>query len=101
MSGNHDFKEYLFVCPFKDQSDGSILPFYVSKEYNVGSFGDEPYMPGRFIFPTLVTLSTYTYPKRFYTVILAEKPAIAFTKPNFNIEIYYLGIRKYIQPGNN
>lgn len=95
VTTSHYFKEYVFVCPFRNSGSSSnraIIPYYVSKEYDVGPFG-EPYMPGRFIFGNLVP----KHPNSLFYMILAEEPASTFTDTNFNVELYYLQIRKYIQ----
>lgn len=86
-------EEYVFVCPLEDAVNDKVIPFYISKEYNVGPF-DEPRMPGRFIFRNLAQRVNIPY-----YMVLAEEPAIAYTEPGFSIESYYLQMRKYIQPG--
>lgn len=88
---SYNFKEFVFVCPLMDWSDSDIFPYYVSKEYNVALPG-APYKPGRFLFGIIKPeLKTY--------VMLAEEPAAAFTKPGFNVEMYYLQIRRHAEPG--
>lgn len=91
----NDFPEYVFVCLVNDpdpsgQQPSAITPVYVSKEYNVGPFS-VPIKPGRFVY----------FMPRHYGVkfALAEEPAVAYTDLRFNVELHYLQIRKYVQPG--
>ena len=84
----------MVVCPVKDFSGRYIIPYYVSKEYNICSRG-EFYIPGRFV------LGNFT-PERssasYDSVLLAEEPAIAFVPIDFKVEMHYLRMRKYITP---
>ena len=88
--------EHAFICLMKD-SRGNIIPYYVSKEYNLYGEGEGVHVPGRFLFrkPRIQT------PPNHYQILLAEKPAVGIEKHNFNVELYYLGIRKYRQPGKS
>jgi hypothetical protein len=87
--------EYVFVCLLEDTVLNDIVPLYVSKEYNV--CGDESYAAGRFVFvkPAPVGLPSH----RYHYMLLAEESATAYTRSDFNVEQYYLEIRKYRQPG--
>lgn len=91
----HPFMEHVFICPIKDSSNEFIRPLYVSKEYNVGPFGEHLYKPGRFLFGNFTPNHSHPY----VNVMLVENPAIVFTEPNFNVEIYYLQMRKNTKPG--
>lgn len=97
---HHYFKEYAFVCPIKDEFGNEELTraYYVSKEYNVSSFS-ELYMPGRFLFGTV--LAGHGYPMYCHAKIFAEAPARADTETSLDIELQYLRIRKYTQSGTN
>ena len=89
-----NFQEYVFYCPFRDLDDEeSTYHFHISKEYNVGPFS-EPYMPGRF-------LIGHSEAEKLDEIdlLLAEEPAKAYTKQGFDIELFYLQLRKYIGPG--
>lgn len=92
------FTEYVFFCPFKDTFDldddeePTGMHFFISKEYNVGPFSNH-YMPGRFL------MGSDPYNHDDIMVLLAEEPAVFYAEPGFNVELYYLRIRKYIRPG--
>ena len=87
-------KEHVFLCPLKKGYDDEIIiPHHVSKEYNVGPFA-EPYMAGRFILSIILPQHSNSY-----NVFLAEEPATALMESDLNVELYYLHMRKYIQPG--
>jgi len=87
-------RETVFACPLKYLTTKDIVFFYVTKEYNVGPLG-LPYKPGRFIFANLRGQTNI-----FDAVILAEAPAQAYIpRSNFNVELYYLELREYIQLG--
>lgn len=96
MTTFHHLREYLFVCPATDTSEKNVMvyPYYVSKEYNVGLLG-QSFKSGRFVFSNFIPGRRDSYD----IVILAEEPAIVHTEPSFNIELHYLHIRKYIDPG--
>lgn len=94
VNGFLRFKEYVFVCPMRNTQSNAVYGFYVSKEYNLSS-GGESYKPGRFI----VGDCTLRFPFPTISLILAEEPAKAYTEPDFNVELHYLRMRKYIQPG--
>lgn len=86
MSMNfHIVDEFVFVCLLKQWASGDIVPFYVSKEYNVNL--EETYKVGRFVFGE----------NRF--VVLAEETARAYSTSNFNLELHYLQMRKHRRPG--
>lgn len=93
----HNFRDYVFECEFVDSSSRLVLFFHVSKQYNVGSF-ENTYMPGRFIIEGFL-------PRRsdddFGSMILVEEPAIAYAKPDFNVELHYLQIREYVKPSRS
>ena len=84
--------EYAFICLMQD-SRNNIKTYYVSKEYNL--YGDGAYVAGRFLFRK----SRMQAPPNHYQILLAEEPAVVIHRYNFNVELYYLGIRKYRQPG--
>lgn len=90
-SPTYILKEYVFVCLSRNSVSGDIMPFYVSKEYNVGSL-ERFYKPGRFVFTDFVLEQppTYNY------ILLAEEPADAYIPPGFNVELYFLQIKQYI-----
>lgn len=90
----YEFEEYLFVCPLKSLYGRDIIPFYISKEYDVSSL-DEHYMPARFVFKRFLP----GHPNAHYYTLLAEQPANVHAEPDFNVEIHYLQMRKYIEPG--
>lgn len=96
LFGNLEVEEYIVACPVRKRESNYIFPCYVSKEYNVASFGDS-YMPGRFIFLNL--MAEYTNHHSEFYIILAEEPGIAHTEPDFNVELHYLQIRMYVEPG--
>lgn len=91
---SYKFKEYVFACVIKK----TVEPFglevlYVSKEYNLA---DGSYRPGRFVIRfrgplPFSVLSTEVY--------LAEVPAEAVVRPDFNVELHYLRIREFRRPG--
>lgn len=90
------FQEYLFVCPLKDLLTDSVIPLYVSKEYEVGW-----HKPGRFVFTNRFTSPQMNnnVEHSYDFVILAEEPARGFTEKEFDLEFHYLKIREYRQPG--
>ena len=90
MNDLYHLREYVFVCPLENTRTQEVFPLYISKEYNVGPFGGW-YKPGRFLFVT---------PDE-YKPVLAEEPATAYVGLGFNVELYYLQMRKYIQQGKN
>lgn len=91
------FKEYVFVCVVGKRywSSRTAVPVYISKEYNVG-IEHGPYMAGRFVIGKFSL--GYLYPNH-NKILLAEQAAIAHTEPEFDTELHYLRIRKYVQPG--
>lgn len=96
-----DFKEHVFVCLSRFWTYGAILPIYVSKEYDVSPPFVVPRKKGRFVIgherrstPSPVSPIFYDF------ILLAEEPAVANTEPGFNVELYFLNIREYIQPGS-
>jgi hypothetical protein len=93
--GFYRFEEYVFECPLEDWLNKVAITFYVSKEYNVGPLRAGEHMPGRFVFKNFTPgrLHPYNY------VVLAEQPATAYLETNFNVELHYLRMRKYVKPG--
>jgi len=90
--------DYVFICPMKDITPrryGFLIPYYVSKEYNVNPVG-QPHMPGRFI---IFSKPVSRYLHSSYSMIFAEEPARVYTEPHFNVELYYLQIRRHTKPG--
>lgn len=87
--------EYVFLCPFRDLSTLDLAPIYVSKPYNVSPFADGSYMPSRFVIGNLIP----TYLPAYNNLILAEEPVVAYEKSDFNVELHYLRLRKYVKPG--
>lgn len=91
-------KEYVFECPleYSVNDDRAPITYYVSKEFNVGPFGKFHVMPGRFLFVNLES----ELPVIYATLTLAEEPAHAHTmESEFDVELCYLQLRKYFQPG--
>lgn len=78
-----DIEEYVFVCLFEEQNSKNVIPFYVSKAYNL--LHDR-----RFLF------LNHNVP-----LMLAEKSAEAYINQNFNVELHYLELRKHHEPGNS
>ena len=74
----YHIKEYVFLCQLKRRWSEELIPYYISKEYNL-SVG--AYKAARFVFGE----------ERF--VILAEESGHAYMSPDFNIEVYYLEMR--------
>jgi hypothetical protein len=94
--GTGKFREYVFTCYLKDWLYGDTHSFYVSKEYNVAPPDAVSYKPGRFVFEDRGRDPLLS----FDDLVLAEEPANVYTEPEFNIELYYLRVRKHMQPGN-
>ena len=89
---------YAFVCLVKtrkakrSRKPKILVPYYVSKEYNVMA-GQIPALriAGRFVFkpePLILDL-----------VILAEEPAKVNESEDFDLEHYYLTLRRDRKPG--
>ena len=91
---SHVFSEYTFLCPLKNWSNNRKYVFYVSREYNVSSF-KELFKPGRFIHGT----NLQGFLPVSHVLILAEEPMCTYMEPNFDLELQYLQMRKYIEPG--
>ena len=108
------WQEHVFVCALKSQASSRTpvlrfyvmatdrtVPFYVTKEYNVGLPG-QPYKPGHFI---LVSENQpdgnhYRGEVRISTdIAFVEEPATIYTHQIFSIELYYLQIRQYVDLG--
>lgn len=106
ISALYNFNEYLFLCPLEylldyenadedlPEGDKPIIPFFVTKEYNVSPI-EGTYKPGRFVFGDLLPDNLASY----FQTILAEEPVNAYINPGFNVELFYLERRKYVQPG--
>ena len=84
--------EYVFVCLLKCKYTKRLVTHYVSKEYNLFN---NPYKAGRFIFE----IQDINRILNTSFVDLAEEPAEIHEGSNFNIELYYLEIRKYRRHG--
>lgn len=86
----HVDEESVFICLAKNREikKAPIVPFYVSKEYNMRTESNEPshYIAGRFIFQG--------NPKELNLFALVEEAAKLHVSPSFNIERYYLFMRK-------
>lgn len=85
------FREQVFVCTLIDRLRNRIHPFYVSKEYNI-SLSKQHFTPGRFIFGSLLPATSWPYTD----ILLAEQPVKPRTEPDFNVEMHYLRIRKFV-----
>lgn len=98
---SHPFYEYVFPCLVKYSRDSTIVPFYISKEYNVApdAILSSWRKPGRFVLGNFVPTDEGHYFHEDFYVMLAEESAYLYVGHNFNIEMYYLNIRKYVQPG--
>jgi hypothetical protein len=90
------FREHVFACIVRNRYSRDLLAYYVSKEYNVLN---NSYMPGRFVFrkndddhPSYARII-------FSAIALAEEPATIYQRPNYNLELHYLRIRKHRRPG--
>lgn len=81
------FPEYVFVCLLRNWDSNDISAYYVSKEYNVSD--DGPYTAGHFVFWGRGR------------VILSEEPAKSYARNDYNVELHYLHLRKYHQPGTS
>lgn len=79
-------REFVFVCLLRQRSSTLLVPYYVSKEYNVSD--GEGYQAGRFVFGD-------RKPNVPEHVILAEESAEAYVRSDFNVELHYLQMRKY------
>ena len=87
-------KDFFFICLFERSPDRAIIPFYISKEYDVSPFQDL-YMPGRFVIGNFMP----ELPTVYRAIMLAEEPARAYEKPDFYVELHYIQLRKYVHPG--
>lgn len=90
LNQNHEYtpvsfanEEYVFVCLLKRKNSKDIVPFYVTKEYDM-QYGR------RYVF-----LNTDT------EIMLAEKPAKSKVRPDFNVELHYIEVRKRRESGTN
>lgn len=61
----------------------------------MSSLSYQPYKPGRFIFGRDFQNRKMEYDR----ALLAEEPAIAYEEKGFDVELYYLKIRKHVQLG--
>lgn len=91
----HNKKEYVLVCWLEVESRNKIVPFYVSKAYNE----DRGFGIHRFVILENETVDYY--PLDEPQILLAEGPALdyKYIKPDFNIELHYIELRKRYQPG--
>lgn len=94
MTDSFQFREYFFLCPTKDRFFHNTVLLHVSKEYNVCPFV-EPRMLGRFLLSNILPEQSNSLD----SVVLAEEPGEAYVEPNFNVELHYLRIRKYVRQG--
>ena len=97
-SYSYMIKEFVFECPleYSINDDRAPITYYVTKEFNVGPFKKSYVMPGRFLFVNLES----ELPVIYTSLILAEEPAYAHTMGSgFDVELCYLRLRKYFQPG--
>jgi hypothetical protein len=78
--------EYLFVCPIKIKRSDGVVSHYVSKAYDLQH-------DLRFVFLQKATHTQYTH------LMVAEKSAESYTKPDFDVELHYLELRKHHRPG--
>lgn len=86
ISRSRNIQEYVLVCSYKEIESHNFSHYYVSKLY-----GEEP--GHRYVFPEEET------DFRFMHMMLVEESAEAYVKPYFNVELYYLELRTYTQPG--
>jgi len=95
MNTYNDLEEHVFVCLLLNWKNYDVVPFYVSKEYNLNLAG-EPFKSGRFVFARFLpgVQNSFNY------IILAEEPVNAYTGPDFNVELHYLEKKKYYDLGN-
>jgi hypothetical protein len=87
-------RDYAFVCLIKDRTRryaNRLIPYYVSKEYNVISGQTSQRIAGRFVFKQP--------PANIQLVLLAEEPATVHENPDDNIELQYLQRRRNHDPG--
>jgi hypothetical protein len=89
----HPFKEYVLICLAKKSHSNDIVPYYVSRRYNLirNVTGTNYYKPGRFIFKP--------YTDGLPTIALAEEPAKTDTSIDHSIELHYIHIRRDNVPG--
>jgi len=85
--GYTNSSEHVVVCLTKKSNTGHVIPYFISREYNLEASGTSSspllYKPGRFVF------RDYQFPG----IALAEEPAKAHVSPEFNVELYYISIR--------
>ena len=86
-STSFSFKEYTFACLLRSKRSKKIIPFYVSKAYGLQH-------DRRFVF--MENVDVY-----YSLMMLAESSADIYTNQNFNVELHYLELRKFHQPGKN
>lgn len=88
--------EHVFVCLMRHRLTRDIRLHYVSKEYNVivGGNASAVYNAGRFVFEADES-------SRVRLIALAEEPAKVYVSADFNIERYYIEIRKVRERGKN
>ena len=89
--------EYVFICVVtRNHEEARVL--YVSKEYRYSIIDVEENLSNEEIAVRFVFYSPY-HGDLLRVIAIAEEPAQAYIDPNFNVEIYYLEIRKCHQPG--
>lgn len=85
-------QEHAFVCLLKTRKTKIFVPYYVSKEYNVMAGQISALrIAGRFVFKPP--------PAHIQLVMLAEEPAQVNESEDFDLEHYYLTLRRDRLPG--
>lgn len=79
-------KDYVFICLLKREGTDKIVPFYVSKPYDL----HRGFSVHRFVF----SMSSSSQ-----DIMLAERSADVYVKSDFNVELHYLELRKHHEPG--
>lgn len=86
-------EEFVFVCPLKMKNYDTIVPLYVTKTYG----------PPSGIHSHRFAFMRWYDSKELYKVIdeifLVEGSAETYVRPDFNVEMQYLELRKHHEPG--
>ena len=93
LNENHEYiprpfknKEYIFVCWFQNKTTNDVVPLHVSKVYG-------------WRFNRRYIVLEKSFPHETQRVMLAEKPATVYARPDFNVELHYLEVRKHYKSG--
>jgi len=83
-TSNYIKEEYAFLCFVKEVGSNFIIPFHVSKAYNVR----QGLHSHRFIFLDKEKFDGST-------LMLVERSGEAYTRPDFNVELHYLELKNH------